>query len=477
MRCMGLNLIAILLMLTVADGQSQEWQTLFDGKSLTGWRAGGNVNSFRVQDGAIVCNGPVGHLYYVGRDGKASFKNFEFVAEVKTAVHSNSGIYFHTLYQKTGWPEKGYEAQVINSHFKTKDGYMERKMTGSLYAIRNVYKSPAHDDEWFTYRIVVQGKTIRIYINDDLISDYTEPQNAWRSSGFQHRLLSSGTFALQAHDPDSKVFYRNIRVKRLADDLATAGTPLADAALDQQLTELATTNFPLVDLHVHLKGELTLEKALAFSRLYGITYGLAVNCGLKFPVSSDESLAAYLANFKRPPQTFLALQGEGREWTGLISEQARKKFDYAFTDAMTWTNRNGRRMRLWVKEEYEIGDKQDFMEQLTGQIEHIFATEPVQIYVNPTYIPGEVDPEYDQLWTAERIDRIINTLAKNKVALEINAKRCAPKPDVIKRAKAAGVKFTFGTNNANLDDLGHLDYCLRMIKECNLQPDDMWMPE
>jgi hypothetical protein len=477
MRYVGLNLIAILLMLTVAESQSQEWQTLFDGKSLTGWRAGGNVKSFKVRDGAIVCHGPVGHLYYVGPDGKASFKNFEFVVEVKAAAHSNSGIYFHTAYQETGWPEKGYEAQVINSHFKTKDGYMERKMTGSLYAIRNVYKSPVNDNEWFSYRILVQGKTIRIYINDGLISDYTEAENPWRSGGIQQRLLSSGTFALQAHDPDSKVLFRHIKVKRLAADLPSPGTALADADLDRRLTELATSNFPLIDLHVHLKGELSLEKALAFSRLYGITYGLALNCGLKFPIANDESLANYLASYKKPPQTFLAMQAEGREWSGLFSEQARKKFDYVFTDAMTWTNKIGKRMRLWVKEECEIGDKQDFMDQLTGQIEKIFSTEPVQIYVNPTYVPGELDPEYDALWTTERIDRIINTLVKNKVALEINARRCAPSPTFIKRAKAAGVKFTFGTNNAGLDDLGHLDYCLRMIQECHLQPDDMWMPE
>ncbi len=160
----------------------------------------------------------------------------------------------------------------------------------------------------------------------------------------------------------------------------------------------------------------------------------------------------------------------------MFSEDVISKFDYVFTDAMTWTNDNGKRMRLWIKEETEVGDPQDFMEQLVTRIEKIFSTEPVDIYVNPTYLPDEITDRYDELWKEERMDRVIKTLLDNNIALEINNVRRIPSPAYIKRAKAAGVKFTFGTNNSNADNLGRMDYAIEMILECGLKPSDMWMP-
>lgn len=88
---------------------------LFDGKTLNGWKvAEENPQSWKVVDGQLVCEGPRCHLFY---DGKlAPFKNFHFIAEVKTTPGSNAGIYFHTKYQATDWPRQGFECQVNVSH-------------------------------------------------------------------------------------------------------------------------------------------------------------------------------------------------------------------------------------------------------------------------------------------------------------------------------------------------------------------------
>jgi len=170
------------------------------------------------------------------------------------------------------------------------------------------------------------------------------------------------------------------------------------------------------------------------------------------------------------------MQAEGREWLDLFSKETIAQFDYVFTDAMTWTNDNGKRMRLWIEDETEVGDPQNFMDQLVDRIEKILNNEPINIYVNPTYLPAEINDMYDELWTMERIDRIIKALVDNNVALEINAKLKLPKAGFIKRAKDAGVKFTFGTNNGGANDLGRLEYCINMVQECSLTPDDMWIP-
>ncbi|MDZ7371209.1 MAG: DUF1080 domain-containing protein, partial [candidate division KSB1 bacterium] len=304
------------------------WISLFDGKSLNGWKAAEHPKSWKIENGALVTSGPRSHLFYVGPVNGARFKNFEFYAEVMTTPNSNSGIYIHTAWQAKGWPSKGYECQIINSTPAPEPGkYIERKMTGSIYAVRNVWKSPAQDNEWFTYRIVVQGKTIRTYINDELIAEYTESADPWRPKGMEGRRLSSGTFALQCHDPNSRVYFRNLRVKPLPDDLPTPGKALEDRALDSLLTDLAARNFPLMDLHVHLKGGLTLDEALARARFYGFTYGIAVNCGVKMGIENEEQLTRFLAEYKKPPATFLAMQAEGREWLELFSESSIAEFD------------------------------------------------------------------------------------------------------------------------------------------------------
>jgi len=183
------------------------WISLFDGKSLAGWKVGANATSIKADSGMIIVNGPVAHLFYDGDVQNHDFKNFEFKADVMTKPGSNSGIYIHTRYQESSWPKIGYEIQVNNSHG-------DWRRTGSLYGIEDVKETYVKDDEWYTEYIKVEGKHITIKINDKTVVDYTEPDNVDRP-GDPFKKLSNGTFALQAHDPKSKVYYKNIMVKPL----------------------------------------------------------------------------------------------------------------------------------------------------------------------------------------------------------------------------------------------------------------------
>jgi len=190
------------------EPQKAKWISLFDGKSLDGWKVGNNASTFSVDSGRIKVAGPVAHLFYDGPVKNHQFKNFEFKAEVMTMPHSNSGIYFHTVFQQGGWPAKGYEVQVNNSHG-------DWRRTGSLYAIEDVKDTLVADNVWYTEYIKVEGKRVIIKINDKTVVDYTEPADVQRPNDMKGRLLSSGTFALQGHDPVSKVYFKNIMVKIL----------------------------------------------------------------------------------------------------------------------------------------------------------------------------------------------------------------------------------------------------------------------
>ncbi len=182
------------------------FRKLFDGESMDGWKANENADSWKFEDGMLVCKGERSHLFFVGED--QPFKNFHFKADVKTTKGSNAGIYFHTRYQDSGWPKFGYECQVNISH-------TDPKKSSGLYAVQDVAEPGVKDNEWYTQEIIVNGPHIELKINGKTMVDYTEPEKKEAFSKEFERRLAEGTFALQAHDPQSVVYFRNIEVKRL----------------------------------------------------------------------------------------------------------------------------------------------------------------------------------------------------------------------------------------------------------------------
>lgn len=236
-----------------------------------------------------------------------------------------------------------------------------------------------------------------------------------------------------------------------------------------------TANFPITDLHVHLKGDFAIEDAVRKSEAENIQYGIAVNCGLGFPVQNDSQIDSFLLIMKDYPQFYTAMQAEGREWVDLFPKESIEKFDYVFTDAMTFTDEKGRRNRIWLPEETFIDDEEQFMDYLVKTLVTILNTEPVDIYVNATFLPEQMADRYDHFWTEKRMDEVINALLNNNIAMEINNRYEIPSADFIKRAKKAGVSFTVGTNNAD-ENFSGAKYALDMIKKCNLTESDFWLP-
>lgn len=182
-----------------ADQKTEEgWIVLFDGKDLRRWKAS-EGEKWTIEEGAIVTPPKRSHLFTLDE-----YKNFEFKAECMTTPGSNSGLYFHTKYEEA-FPAHGYEVQVNQTH-------KDRVKTGSLYNVVKLLSSPVKDNEWYTYHLIVQGKQIVVKVNDQTLYEYIEPEGVTGT-----RKLGKGSFALQAHDPKSKVLWKNIRVKPLAD--------------------------------------------------------------------------------------------------------------------------------------------------------------------------------------------------------------------------------------------------------------------
>jgi len=189
-----------------AFAQDAEFKSMFNGENLLGWHVNENTESVYVEDGSLVVHGERAHVFYIGETGNADFSDFHFKCKVMTKPSANSGIYFHTKFESSGWPSVGYEAQVNNTQ-------SDPKKTGGLYGVKDCFEAPAKDDVWFDYEITVEGKHVVIKIDGKVITDYTEPENPERKGNMAKRLLTSGTIALQAHDPGSKVLYKDLMLK------------------------------------------------------------------------------------------------------------------------------------------------------------------------------------------------------------------------------------------------------------------------
>ena len=200
------SLLVAISTATADDKKDDGWIRMFDGKTLEGWKVNECPESWTVKDGALVGNGQRSHLYYM----KEQFKDFELKTEVMINQDGNSGIYFHIEYHDDGWFFDGHEVQVNNTHG-------DPVKTGSLWAVVKLYESNAKDDEWFPMHVTVKGQNIVVNVNGKVVVDYTEPKGAEGP-----RRLGKGYIALQAHDPGSKVHFRDIMIKRLPPSEETA---------------------------------------------------------------------------------------------------------------------------------------------------------------------------------------------------------------------------------------------------------------
>ena len=366
----------------------------------------------------------------------------------------------------------GYEVRL---HGGGIDGSLK---TGSLVGVRNLYRSLADIGEWTDFEVAVRGKNISVRVNGEDVVCYTEPSEPFRNERFAGSVLGEGGIMFKG--VSGMISFADVSLKALEEDAANPcdTLPPVDEGTDR-IIRLQQEMFPMIDWHVHLKGGLTKDMAHAMSMNYGINYGIAPNAGeggVGRMLADDTEVYAYFDEVKDMP--FLrGVQGEGRRWTSTFSQEVLGVFDYLFTDAMTIVDHKGRLSRLYHPEEVHVDDisLQKYMDHLVDQTVLILSNEPADIYANPTFLPGIMQVGYDAYWTDARINRVLDVLEGNGIALEINARYRIPSMKIIRMAKERGIKFTFGTNNVDAD-FGRLEYCIDAIEQCGLTPDDIWFP-
>lgn len=184
---------AILALLMAYPAAAEDGSiSMFDGKTLDGWKASERPENWGVEDGVLTGKGERSHLFWM----QQKCRDCEFKAEVKISDSGNSGMYFRAEFGP-GWP-KGYEAQVNSTH-------KDWKKTGSLYNFVNIKEILVPPDTWFTQHIIARGNHIVIKVNGETVVDYVDEKSTF----------TEGYLALQQHDPGSRVWYRNLQMRPL----------------------------------------------------------------------------------------------------------------------------------------------------------------------------------------------------------------------------------------------------------------------
>ncbi|MCW3112928.1 MAG: hypothetical protein JWR18_1324 [Segetibacter sp.] len=209
-----------------ADGKpksKKKSQSLFDGKSLTGWR---KAERDTLPDHAwVVKNKELSFDPALGHGGDIvttkTFKDFDLSVDFKVSEGGNSGIKYRLLPNTS----LGCEFQLIDDskHPDAKLGMNGNRKTGALYDVlapdpNKPYK-PA--GEWNTARIVVKGDNVEHWLNGTRILQYTRGSEQYKKAISESKFKNTKGFAeattspilLQAHG--DKITFRNIKIKEL----------------------------------------------------------------------------------------------------------------------------------------------------------------------------------------------------------------------------------------------------------------------
>ena len=204
---------------------------------------------------------------------------------------------------------------------------------------------------------------------------------------------------------------------------------------------------PQIDTHVHIGDDVTIDRAIEISRRRGIKFGLLQHAGEKghgFAISDDASLEAWLRSLEGKP-VFKGIEAETVNWMSAFSKEAIARLDYVQADALGMPDSSGAPLRIW-QPDFRPPDPQTFMDRYVDFCLQRISAEPLDIFVVPTFVPPALLPDYDRLWTTKRMRSIVDAAEKNNVALEIDCRFRVPRLPFLEMAKAAGVKFAFGSN-------------------------------
>jgi len=173
-----------------------EWIPLFNGENLDNWVVHGKA-TWDVRNGIMTGKGGMGHIYT-----DASATDFEVKGTFRISDNGNSGLYFRANPPKDNpdeWPV-GYEAQIDN-HQDAFTGWMWKSGSPPTAKAKALITK---DNEWFNMRVKMIGDNMQIWVNDQLMTEYTDSD------------YKKGHFAIQGHNPGQTIEIKELSYRDLS---------------------------------------------------------------------------------------------------------------------------------------------------------------------------------------------------------------------------------------------------------------------
>ena len=248
------------------------------------------------------------------------------------------------------------------------------------------------------------------------------------------------------------------------------------SALDQAAA--SGLDFPLEDYHVHLNS-MTIDQVVEISKQTGVKYGVIEHCGTKeneYPIvlSTDKDLQDWIAKLQGKG-VYIGVQAEWIDWVGCFSTEVFSQLDYVLTDSWTVRDASGKRIKAFSGGYDPGNDAEAFMKWYVDWIIEIVETTPLDIWSHPMWVTRKFSPQLEQMWTEERMRRVVATLKNTNTAVEIDSSVRLPTMPFLKLAKAGGIKFCFGASSQGAR-INPVDWSIATAKELGLTRQDMFQP-
>ncbi|MDD2303096.1 MAG: hypothetical protein PHP53_00255 [Prolixibacteraceae bacterium] len=252
----------------------------------------------------------------------------------------------------------------------------------------------------------------------------------------------------------------------------SAGLVMASSVIPAACKEPEKLNFELLDLHVHTTDKFTIENILEIGRKNQVKFGI-VDHPISWALKDDNDLKNYIEKLRKYP-VYIGLQPTYLGWSENYSKELLAQIDYILMDPQMVPMGNGDTWKIWEFDTY-IDDTEDFMKRYMDYSMEVLTTEPINIFGWPLFLPVCIARDYYKLWTEDRMQQIITAAKARNIAIEINDMSHTPHEEFILKAKAQGLKFTFGSDSRN-NNVGRLAYCKRIAEKCNLTAADFYVP-
>lgn len=165
-----------LTLFACASVNAAEPQALFDGQSLDGWVAFGDID-WRVEEGAIVGEG--------SGDGfittKRLYGDYSLTVEFWVDATTNSGVFLRCQDRRYIHPDTCLELNIWDEHPKqvARTGAIVFRAMPPLAQVQTVGK-------WNTYEVRVQGSDVEVRVNGELTAELDDADPTAGFIALQH---------------------------------------------------------------------------------------------------------------------------------------------------------------------------------------------------------------------------------------------------------------------------------------------------